>query len=112
MEETPKQPDQDSSEREAKAAAVEERSWNLGCGLALVIVGAGGLAQKMGWTLKGTGFGRRGFWATSTKRFASSNTEGFCQATRGHGGCVLSVRSVQTTGGVLPSSEVFLDKLA
>jgi hypothetical protein len=47
MEEIPKQPDQDSSAREAKDAAVEERSWNLGCGLALVIVGAGGLAQKM-----------------------------------------------------------------
>jgi hypothetical protein len=53
MEEIPKQPDQDSSAREAKDAAVEERSWNLGCGLALVIVGAGGLAQKMGWIPEG-----------------------------------------------------------
>jgi hypothetical protein len=53
MEETPKQSDQESTEREAKDAAVEERSWNLGCGLAFIIIGAGMVAQKMGWIPEG-----------------------------------------------------------
>jgi hypothetical protein len=53
MEEAPKQPDQVSSEREAKDAAIEERSSNLGCGLAFIIVGGGMLAQRMGWIPEG-----------------------------------------------------------
>jgi 2-keto-3-deoxy-galactonokinase len=36
-------------EKQDPSAAVEERANNLGCGLAFLIIGAGMLAQRLGW---------------------------------------------------------------
>ena len=43
----------DGPSRAGTSKDIDERSQNLGCGVAFVIVGAGLLAQKMGWIPQG-----------------------------------------------------------